>query len=183
MTSIALGSPRWAIRNSSGRHARRVRELVHERLDGEHVAERAQAPRRRRTDRAAADEVAGDTAVADVVERIGVAVGAAVEPTEGSWPRAAAGLGSRPGRQQARALGTDRERAAGVGVAVDVVVPRARCRPCSSSPADRSMTIAGDAGSRRCSSARDHCTFTASPGRWYAISAASNAASSAPLWP
>ena len=109
-----------------GSHAGRVRELVHERLDGEDVAERAEAPRRRRTDRAAADEVAGDAAVADVVERIGVAVRAAVEPTAGSWPRAAARLGTRPGRQQAGALGTDRERAAGVGVAVDVVVPRAQ---------------------------------------------------------
>ena len=55
--------------------------------------------------------------------------------------------------------------------------------PLASSVAATSATIAGPKGSHACSSSRIHCTRTGMPGKARAISAASAATSSAPLWP
>jgi len=55
--------------------------------------------------------------------------------------------------------------------------------PAASSEALTSTLIAGPKGSHWNSSSRDHCSLTGRPGTARATSAASRAASSAPLWP
>src|SRR5581483_358125 len=116
-----IGQVRPPERIGSG--ARGVGELVDERLDGEHVAERTQAARRRGPDRTATHEVGRDALVADLVQRVGVAVGPGMEATHRSRTRTLLGSGPRPGAEKAGALRTEREGATEVRVAVGVVVP------------------------------------------------------------
>ena len=68
---------------------------------------------------------------------------------------------------------------------LDMIVPAsADARlPAASSVAATSATIAGPKGSQACSSSRIHCTRIGTPGKARAISTASAATSSAPLWP
>src|SRR5581483_12468919 len=62
--------------------------------------------------------------VADVEQRVGVAVGPGMEATHRSRTRTLLGSGPRPGAEKAGALRTEREGATEVRVAVGVVVPR-----------------------------------------------------------
>ena len=60
---------RWASRKASGSSTGRRGQLVHERLDREHVEVRAERPQRRGAQRRLGQAVAGDAPRADVVDR------------------------------------------------------------------------------------------------------------------
>ena len=98
------------------------RQLVHERLDGEHVGERAERAQRRGADRHGQQAVVGDGPGGKVVERHGVALGpAAARQRRIDRRHARERLGELPGGEQRRRLGTAGPRY--VPVAPDVVPP------------------------------------------------------------
>ena len=157
------------------------RQLVHERLEREHVGVGAERAQRRGADRHVGDVVQHDLLARKLVDRHGVAIGAA---------RGLRSIGRRvpsdrvrdvPAREQIAAGVADRARA--VRMAPHVVLPVHDAARDSSSRARIFITIAEPYGSQPNSSSRIHCSLTGRPPVARATSTASSATSSAPLCP
>ena len=160
-------------------------DLIHHALDREDVGRGAETAQRRGPMWQVRHEVLHEPGLGNGVGRVEVAVnpalaghvrprcirfdGVAAEPVGEQACRAGA-VGSRPGAATVRPADRFRREARDASGA----------RPVQ---AAISTAWGGPKGSQQCSSSRLHLRRTGRPGSAIAISAASNAASSAPLWP
>ena len=181
-TWAARGSSRWASRNSHRVGAGRVGQLVDEALDREHVEVGAQRAHRRGPQRRLREAVTRDAPRADVVDRHRVAGGAAAAGRAAGRSAAARRPASRQvgaGEQAGRAAVA---RARGVALAPHVVGPARRSGRRRGAPR-RSRSSPTTADPRSARRAGSSAPAPGRPGTARASSTASNAASSAALWP
>ena len=157
------------------------RELVHERLHREHVEMRSQRPQRRCPQRHRRQQMIDDLIRRKVVSGNRIATRSATALLRRFTPRA--------DLLAARAVAGRQERgvrchagAADEAATPDLVAPGQHVAVGAQS-AEIRTTPAGPRGDQLNSSGRDHTTCTGRPGTARASTAASIAASSAPLWP